>query len=87
MTYNTKERILKIGVYESVKLTYKEHKLLICLSSNNTAKYEDILKELAISINDLRRLKQRLMIDTKRELKIRTVKGAGYQLMSEVYFK
>lgn len=87
MTYNTKEKILQIGVYEKVKLTHKEHKLLICLSSNNTAKYEDILKELAISMNDLRRLKQRLMIDTKCELKIRTVKSTGYRLMSEIYFE
>lgn len=87
MTYNTKERILQIGVYEKVKLTYKEHKLLICLSSNNTAKYEDVLKELAISMNDLRRLKQRLIIDTKRELIIMTVKNSGYRLLSEVYFE
>lgn len=87
MTYNTRERILQIGVYEKVKLTHKEHKLLICLSSNNVARYEDILQELSITMNDLRRLKQRLLNDTKYQLNIQTVKEKGYRLMSEVYFK
>ena len=87
MTYNTKNKILQIGVYERVKLTYREHKLLICLSDNNVTKYEDIERELGISMNDLRRLKQRLLEDTKHQIDIRTVSGIGYKLKNEIYFE
>lgn len=87
MTYDTKNRILQIGVYEKVKLSYREDKLLICLSSNNMMKYEDIQKELSISMNELRRLKQRLLEDTKQQLEIKTVSGVGYRLVSEIYFE
>ncbi len=87
MVYDTKNRILQIGVYEKVKLSYREDKLLVCLSSNEVERYEDILKELGISMNELRRLKKRLLEDTKYELEIKTVSGVGYRLVSEVYFE
>lgn len=87
MTYDTKNKVLQIGVYEKVKLSYREDKLLICLSSNNMMKYEDIQKELSISMNELRRLKQRLLEDTKQQLEIKTVSGVGYRLVSEIYFE
>ena len=87
MTYDTKNKILQIGVYEKVKLSYREDRLLICLSNNNIAKYEDILKELGMSMNELRRLKQRLLEDTRHQVKIKTVSGVGYKLEDEIYFK
>ncbi len=87
MTYDTKNKILQIGVYEKVKLSYREDRLLICLSNNNIAKYEDILKELGMSMNELRRLKQRFLEDTRYQVKIKTVSGVGYKLEDEIYFE
>ena len=87
MTYDTKNRILQIGVREKVKLTYREDKLLICLSSNNMMKYEDIQKELGISINNLRQLKRRLLKNTKHQLEIKTISKTGYRLVNEIYFE
>lgn len=85
MTYDKENKTLQTGVYEKVKLTHREHELLIYLLINSTAKYEDVLKELGISINNLRRLKQRLVKDTK--ISIRTITGVGYRLENEIYFK
>ena len=87
MTYDTKNRILQIGVYEKIKLSYREDKLFICLSSNEMERYEDILKELGISINNLRQLKRRLLKDTKHQLEIKTISKMGYKLVNEVYFE
>lgn len=87
MTYNTKSKILQIGKFEKVKLTHREHKLLICLSNSNIARYEDILRDLGISMNDLRRLKKRLLDDTGHQVEIKTLTGVGYKLISEIYFE
>jgi len=85
MTYETRNKRLKIGVYEEIKLTDREDKLLMCLSNNDVARYEDIMKKLGISMNELRRLKKRLVEDTV--LNIKTINGVGYRLEDEIYFE
>lgn len=84
MTYDTKDKILHIGVYEKVKLTNLENKLLICLSSGNVATYEDMTKYLKVSKCKLKQLKGRIM---RKGLRVETARGVGFKLADEVYFK
>ncbi len=87
MTYDTKRRILCTGVYEEVKLTKLEHKLLICLSSGNMMTYEEMMNYLRISKNRLKILKSKLSLKTKFQLKINAFCNIGYKLKNEIYFK
>ena len=87
MTYDTKERILHIGVYKKVKLTELQHKLLICLSLGNATDYEEIEKYLEVSKEALSALKIRLMQKTNYELKIKTINCTGYRLDNELFFE
>ncbi len=86
MTYDTRNRILQIGVHEEVELTNLEHKLLICLSSGETMSYPEIKQYLKIDYN-LSRLRRNLEVKTGFELKIKNVYKSGYRLESEIYFK
>lgn len=85
MTYNIKNRVLQVGVYEKVKLSKKEHKLLICLSSRNIATYEEMTEYLKVSKTNLMVLKLRLLRKTK--LKIKVISRVGYRLEDEIYFE
>lgn len=88
MTYDTKERILHLGVYEKVHLTKREHEFLIALSSGEMTEYEEIEKYLKINCNVvLRNIKKRLIKKTKYQLKIQTLCMFGYRLKNEIYFK
>ena len=87
MTYDTKRRILHTGVKEKVKLSRTEHFLLICLSSGNVATYKEITKYLRIKQTSLNSLRMRLNRKTKNQLKIKSIRGVGYILESEIYFE
>lgn len=87
MTYDTKRRILCTGVYEEVKLTKLEHKLLICLSSGNLATYEEMANYLKNSKDSLRVLKNKLILKTKFQIEIVVIQGEGYRLDNEIYFE
>lgn len=87
MTYDTGKRILHTGVYEEVKLTKLEHKLLICLSSGNLATYEEMANYLKNSKDSLRVLKNKLILKTKFQIEIVVIQGEGYRLDNEIYFE
>lgn len=88
MTYDTKERILHLGVHEKVHLTNNEHKFLITLSSGEMTEYKEIKKYLKVNCVDvLRSIKKRLVKKTKHQLKIQTLCKYGYRLENEIYFK
>lgn len=92
MTYDTKNRILHTGVYEKVKLTKLQHKLLVCLSSGNAVSIKEIA-EYSHGVFDkytdyaIRRTIFKLRVKTKKQLKIKTVNKFGYRLESEIYFE
>lgn len=87
MTYNTRKKVLWIGVREKVKLTKKEHRLLISLANNQITTYREIMKYLDIERPSLPRIKNNLERKTKFELRIQVVRGRGYILENEIYFE
>lgn len=87
MTYDTRNRILQIGVHEEVKLTNLEHKFLICLSSGDVVSYEEMTKYLKCGKGSLSILKARLERKTKFELQIKVCFGRGYEIINDIYFK
>lgn len=84
IVYDTKCKILRNESGRVVKLTYREYKLLICLSSGKVERYEEILKELSISMNELERLRKRFIVDTGLDVK---ELDDGYKLEGEIYFE
>lgn len=92
MTYDTKNKVLYTGVREKINITGIEHKILICLSSGDLRKYEEISqyiyetsdkytkKNISIHVSILRN-------KTKKQLKITAVRGRGFRLDNEIYFK
>ncbi len=90
--YDTKNKVLQLGVFEKVKLTDIEDKILICLSSGNVRNHEEISKYVyqrydEHSDNTIRTHMSKLRRKTNHDLKIKTVQGSGYRLMSEIYFR
>lgn len=84
MTYDTKSKILHTGVYEKVKLTKLEHKLLICLSSGNLATYEEMTRYLHTSVSGILKLRSRLAY---KQLNVNVVRGLGFRIDNEIYFR
>lgn len=88
MTYDTGKRILYVRDDKEIKLSKLEHKLLICLSSGNVAKFDEIQKSLMLNSSSyIRVLICRLIEKTDFYLTIRTIVGVGYRLDTEIYFK
>ncbi len=88
MTYDTGKRILYVRADTGIKLSKLEHKLLICLSSENLTSFDEIQKRLELKdANYVRVLIFRLIEKTEYYLTIRTIAGAGYRLDTEIYFK
>ena len=87
MTYNLKEKTLHTGVREKFKLNQNEHFLLICLSSGDIATYNEMSEYLYLSEKRLHALRLRLIEKTKNNLKIKIVRGIGFILENEIYFK
>lgn len=94
MTYNCESRILQTGVFEKTKLTIKESKILICLSSGKIATHDEISRYVyglnksdkytknatAVGMAGLRN-------KTKKELIITAINDIGYKLENEIYFE
>lgn len=88
MVYDTGKRILYIRDDKEIKLSKLEHKLLICLSSGNVATLEEIQKTLFL--NDVSYIKVvvfRLIEKSEFYLTIRTVRGVGYRLKTEMFYR
>jgi len=92
MTHDTKNRVLHTGVYQKIDLTTLENKLLICLSSGNVRTYKEISKYLygfcsKHTIEAVRNHVSILKRKSKKRLNIKVIRGIGYRLDSEIYFK
>lgn len=88
MTYDTGKRKLYVGKDREIKLSKLEHKLLVCLSSGNVTTLDEIQKSLKLKdCSYVRVLVLRLIEKVEYYLRIKTVKGVGYRLDTEIYFK
>lgn len=87
MTYNTRKKILYIGVHEKVKLNKSEHRLLICLSNEEATSYRDMEKYIDVEYTSLNSVRKRLTRKTKNELHIKVIRGYGFILENEIYFE
>jgi len=83
MVYDTQNRILHIGIWEKIRVTEKEHKLMICLSCGDFVSYSEIgryTKALsAVKLVEEFREKTKLNIEIKNDISVR--------LAEEIKFK
>lgn len=89
MTYDSKNKLL-YNWQRKIKLSYQEHKLLILLSNNTLAKYEEIVEYIYNDTfehkgNTLRALLKRFR--DKTNLNIITRRNLGYVMINEIYYK
>lgn len=85
--YDTKNRILHLSKSEEVKLSKKEHELLICLSNGNLVQYDEIYKMMNTSKAAFNPLKTRFLDKVDCFLNIKTIRNVGLILEDEIYFE
>ena len=84
MVYNTKTKTLHID-NTKVKLTKKQHLLMIALSGGTAVDYESLI-QYTKSVN-IHTLKRKLCKRAGDMLKIKTIAGYGLILESEIFYK
>lgn len=82
MVYDVKNRFLHTIYGDIVRLNKVEHKMLICLSDGNCAKYDDIEKYVAK--NNIGRIVHHLR---EKGLNIQVKPKIGLILKDEIYFE
>lgn len=82
MTYDTRNRVLHTGVFEQVKISKIEERLLVCLTRNVAVSYEEI-NEYVKGTNLSRTMKSL----NEKGLKIERLRGYGLRLVDEIYFE
>lgn len=90
MMYDTKNRILHTGVYETKNITKIEHKFLVALKGGNFVTCEELCEKIygkldERHLNCIRVLKCRLRKKTKKELEIENKIGLGYRIKNLYY--